>query len=68
MSKFGPRPPSIWRWVGDALLLGDIPADGRSECRMVILRNVLELDFEARDADVRAELARFRSHGHRRGA
>jgi hypothetical protein len=68
MSSFQARRADVWRWVGDALLLGDIPIEGRTPLRMLALGHTLELGFDASDSDIRAELARFKTHGHRRGA
>lgn len=63
-----PNPAGTWQWVGDALLLGAIPIEGRTERRMRALRRLLELALNASDADVSYELAQFKAHGRRRGS
>lgn len=60
-----PIDPRLWRWCGDALVVGEIP-DGRTPARMMVLRNLLELGADASDADVEAELQLFKAHGKRR--
>jgi hypothetical protein len=54
---------SVPRWVGRVLNLGELPPDGHTTLRAAVLRQVLGLDASASDAELEAELKRFKAHG-----
>jgi len=66
MMTFRHVDPSIWRWVGLALMTGRIPAEGRNAARMAVLRNLIEIGPDATDEDIELELEQFRISGKRR--